>query len=90
MTSTEMNKKHARTLSGVVVSDKMQKTLVVAVESTKIHPKYGKRFVRTTRYKVHDEKSEYHVGDMIRFVECRPLSKDKRWRAVERLGLQKS
>lgn len=71
-----------RKFSGVVVSDKMDKTIVVKVESTKIHPKYGKRYVRTEKYKVHDETNQFKAGDKVNFVECRPLSKDKRWRVL--------
>ncbi len=71
-----------RTFKGMVTSDKMNKTIVVAVESTKIHPKYKKRYISTSRYKVHDEKNQFHEGDKVTFVECRPLSKDKRWRVL--------
>ena len=71
-----------RRFTGVVMSDKMDKTIVVKVESTKIHPKYGKRYVRIEKYKVHDEKNQFKTGDKVSFVECRPLSKDKRWRVV--------
>src|SRR5688500_13101538 len=66
--------------SGVVVSDRMQKTIVVSVERTVIHPKYKKILRRRTKVKAHDEKSECHVGDRVLIVECRPLSRDKRWR----------
>lgn len=71
-----------RTFNGVVKSDKMDKTIVVAVENVKMHPKYHKRYVVTSRYKVHDEKNQYREGDKVTFVECRPLSKDKRWRVL--------
>jgi small subunit ribosomal protein S17 len=71
-----------RTFKGVVASDKMDKTVVVEVELVKIHPKYQKRYVSTSRYKVHDEKNQFHEGDKVSFVECRPLSKDKRWRVL--------
>lgn len=71
-----------RKFNGVVTSDKMDKTIVVKVESTKIHPKYGKRYVETEKYKVHDEKNQFKTGDKVSFVECRPLSKDKRWRVI--------
>jgi small subunit ribosomal protein S17 len=66
--------------SGVVVSDRMQKTIVVSVERTVMHPKYKKILRRRTKVKAHDEKSECHVGDRVSIVECRPLSRDKRWR----------
>ncbi|HUO75763.1 MAG TPA: 30S ribosomal protein S17 [Candidatus Paceibacterota bacterium] len=68
-----------RTLTGTVVSDKMTKTVVVEVSRLKVHPKYKKRYVVTTRYKAHDEKGEYHVGDRVVMTETRPLSKTKRW-----------
>ena len=71
-----------RKFSGVVTSDKMDKTIVVKVESTKVHPKYGKRYIRNEKYKVHDEKNQFKEGDKVIFVECRPLSKDKRWRVL--------
>ena len=64
---------------GVVVSDKMQKTVVVAVENRAAHPKYGKIVVRTRRYKAHDEENQCKVGDRVRIRESRPLSKTKRW-----------
>jgi len=71
-----------RKFSGVVVSDKMDKTITVKVEQVKIHPKYKKRYIVNTKYKVHDEKNQYKTGDKVNFVECRPLSRDKRWRVV--------
>src|SRR3712207_9562582 len=69
---------------GVVVSDKMNKTVVVAVESRVRHPLYGRIVRRTKRYKAHDEQNDYHVGDSVEITECRPLSKEKSWR-VSRL-----
>ncbi len=71
-----------RKFSGVVVSDKMDKTRVVVVESIKIHPMYQKRYKVSRKYKVHDEKNLYKAGDKVQFLECRPLSKDKRWRVI--------
>jgi small subunit ribosomal protein S17 len=71
-----------RKFTGVVVSDKNDKTIVVKVETVKKHPKYQKRYVVSRKYKVHDEKNQYHVGDKVTFVECRPLSRDKRWRVA--------
>jgi small subunit ribosomal protein S17 len=68
---------------GTVVSDKMQKTVVVAIERRLAHPVYGKMVTRTTRLKAHDEKNEAKTGDTVRIAETRPLSKDKRWRLVE-------
>lgn len=67
---------------GVVVSDKMDKTVVVAIEDFVRHPLYGKAVKRTKRLKVHDENNECNIGDKIRIMETRPLSKDKRWRLV--------
>ncbi len=71
-----------RSFKGVVKSDKMDKTLVVTVESVKFHAKYKKRYASRKNYKVHDEKNQYKEGDKVSFVECRPLSKDKRWRVI--------
>jgi small subunit ribosomal protein S17 len=72
-----------KTRVGVVVSDKMQKTVVVAVERRVPHPVYGKMVTRTTKFKAHDEQNSAKVGDRVRIMETRPLSKDKRWRVVE-------
>ena len=68
---------------GKVVSDKMDKTIVVAVETYKKHPLYGKRVKYTKKFKAHDEENRAKVGDVVRIMETRPLSKDKRWRLVE-------
>lgn len=68
---------------GHVISDKMNKTVVVAVETPKRHPLYRKTVRRVVKYMVHDEKKEYHVGDVVKIMETRPLSKQKRWRVVE-------
>lgn len=73
-----------RILVGVVVSDKMDKTRVVVVERRLAHAKYGKYMTRRDRYKAHDERNEYKVGDRVEIIESRPLSREKRWR-VERL-----
>ncbi|MGE5178931.1 MAG: 30S ribosomal protein S17 [Bacteroidota bacterium] len=70
-------------MTGRVVSDAMQKTVVVAIERLVKHEEYGKYVRRRSRFKVHDEKNECKVGDVIRFMETRPLSKDKRWRLVD-------
>ncbi|MFA5047902.1 MAG: 30S ribosomal protein S17 [Patescibacteria group bacterium] len=77
--TTKINK---RKLTGVVVSDKLAKTIVVRVDSFKMHPIYKKRFKTSKKYKVHDEKKQYKVEDKVEFVECRPLSRDKRWRVI--------
>ena len=79
---TSKAEKMRRKLSGVVVSDKMEKTIVVRVDSIAVHPKYRKRYTVSKRYKVHDAKTQYKEGDKVIFVECRPLSKDKRWRVI--------
>ena len=72
-------------LQGAVVSDKMQKTVVVKVERIKIHPKYKKRFKVHKKYKAHDEKGEYHMGDKVVIEESRPISKDNRWRVIKKV-----
>ena len=70
---------------GVVVSDKADKTVTVVVERRVQHPVYGKQVSRTKKYHAHDEKNEFRVGDMVRIIETRPLSKTKRWRVSELL-----
>lgn len=71
---------------GMVVSDKMDKTVVVAVENRSPHPKYGKIVVRTKRYKAHDEENKCKEGDRVRIQETRPLSRTKRWKVIEILN----
>lgn len=71
-----------RKFTGEVVSAKMAKTIVVKIDSVKIHPKYQKRYTVSKTYKVHDEKGQFRAGDKVDFIECRPLSKDKRWRVM--------
>ncbi|MFA5155358.1 MAG: 30S ribosomal protein S17 [Patescibacteria group bacterium] len=73
----------SRKFQGVVVSAKNDKTIVVKVEAVKKHPKYQKRYAVSRKYKVHDENNQYHVGDKVSFIECRPLSRDKRWRVIK-------
>lgn len=86
MNNSEKNKKVIRRkMVGLVVSDKMQKTRVVAVTRLKRHPKYHKYYKVTRRYKAHDEKNEYKVGDKVVIFETRPLSKEKRWIIVEKV-----
>jgi len=68
---------------GVVTSDKMDKSIVVSVERKVKHPKYGKFVKKTTKFVAHDEKNESHIGDTVRIMETRPLSKTKNWRLVE-------
>ena len=70
-------------LKGTIISDKMQKTVVVRVERIKAHPKYKKRYKISKNYKAHDEKQAYKIGDKVVIEECRPISKDKRWRVVK-------
>lgn len=72
-----------KTLVGVVVSDKMDKTITVEIRTRVKHPLYGKIMNRTTKFKAHDENNECGIGDTVRVMETRPLSKDKRWRLVE-------
>ena len=72
-----------KTRTGVVVSDKMDKTIVVEIRTRVKHPLYGKIMNRTTRLKAHDEENACGVGDRVMVMETRPLSKDKRWRLVE-------
>ena len=72
-------------LIGTVVSDKMAKTVVVKVEHLKEHPKYRRRFRIHKKYKAHDEKGEYHVGDKVIIEETRPISRDKKWRVIQRI-----
>ncbi len=74
-----------RTLTGIVISDKMQKTRVVEVTRVKKHPRYEKQYEATTRFKAHDEENKYHIGDKVLIKEVRPMSKDKRWIIVEKI-----
>ena len=83
MTKTETERSARKTRTGLVVSDKMQKTVVVAIERRVAHPQYGKMVTRTKRVKAHDEENSAKTGDTVRIMETRPLSKDKRWRVVE-------
>ena len=72
-----------KTRTGVVVSDKMDKTVVVAIKERVKHPLFGKIVNRTKKFKVHDENNQCGVGDKVRVMETRPLSKDKHWRVIE-------
>ena len=80
---SENTRAFRKTRIGQVVSDKMDKTIVVAIEDSVQHPLYKKILKRTYKLKAHDENNECGVGDTVRVMECRPLSKDKRWRLVE-------
>ena len=83
MTNTELNRAMRKTRVGRVVSDKMQKTIVVSIERRVAHPVYGKMITRSKNIKAHDEENTAKAGDLVRIAETRPLSKDKRWRLVE-------
>jgi small subunit ribosomal protein S17 len=72
-------------LTGTVISNKMQKTVVVLVERIKEHPKYKRRYKIHKKYKAHDEKGEYKVGDKVIIEESRPISKEKRWRVIKKV-----
>ena len=78
-----MERNLRKTRVGIVVSDNMDKTIVVAVKDNVKHPLYNKIVKRTYKLKAHDENNEAHIGDTVRVMETRPLSKDKRWRLVE-------
>lgn len=74
-----------RTLRGTVVSDKMDKTVVVAVSTLKEHPIYRKKYKVTTKFKAHDENNECKVGDLVEITETRPISRDKRWNVARKM-----
>ncbi len=76
------SEKILRKKKGVVVGDKLDKTIVVKVEEIKTHPRYVKKIRTSKKYKVHDEDNQYKVGDDVEFLECRPLSKDKKWKVA--------
>lgn len=76
------NQKIRRSFSGTVESNKMEKTIVVRVDRTLVHPKYGKRYVRSEKFHVHAPAGTFEIGQKVSFVECRPLSKTKRWIVV--------
>ena len=79
----EMERGNRKSRSGIVVSDKMDKTVVVSVETFITHPLYKKQSKRTKNFKAHDENNECGIGDKVRIMETRLLSKDKRWRIIE-------
>ena len=79
---TEMNRAFRKTRIGTVLSDKMDKTIVVAIEDSVQHPLYKKTMKRTYKLKAHDENNECGIGDTVEVMETRPLSKDKRWRLI--------
>ena len=78
-----MERNLRKTRIGKVVSDKMDKTITVAIEDHVKHPLYGKIVEKTVKFKAHDEKNECGIGDTVKIMETRPISKDKRWRLVE-------
>ena len=82
---TENTSGSRKVRSGTVVSDGMDKTVVVSVQRQFAHPMYGKRVQKLSRFYAHDEGNEYRVGDLVRIEETRPLSKQKRWRVIELL-----
>jgi len=82
-TQTGAKRGHRKTLVGRVVSNKMQKTVVVRIERRKLHPLYKKYITRTKKIKAHDEGNLCQIGDLVKVVESRPLSKEKRWRLLE-------
>ena len=84
-----MERNLRKTRVGVVVSDKMDKTIVVAVKDSVQHPLYKKILKRTKKFKAHDENNECRIGDKVKVMETRPLSKDKRWRLVEIMETRK-
>ena len=81
-TGTTKERGKRKTRIGVVSSDKMDKTVVVSITTLKQHPLYGRTVKRTTKFKAHDEANEAGVGDTVEIMECRPLSREKRWRLV--------
>ncbi|MBQ3750805.1 MAG: 30S ribosomal protein S17 [Bacteroidales bacterium] len=78
-----MERNNRKVREGIVVSDKMEKSIVVLVERKMKHPIYGKFLKRSTKFMAHDEKNDCHIGDRVRIMETRPLSKNKCWRLVE-------
>jgi len=83
LAENNVNRASRKTRVGLVVSDKMEKTVVVSIERRVQHPVYGKMIRRTKKLKAHDEQNDAKTGDTVRIMETRPMSKDKRWRVVE-------
>jgi len=79
----DVRKINKRTFTGVVVSEKMDKTVTVSVSTRQLHPLYKKYITRSKKYKAHDEKNDAHEGDTVRIIESRPISREKRWRLIE-------
>jgi small subunit ribosomal protein S17 len=82
-TDVQKQAKGKLVLQGIVTSDKMDKTIVVEIMMRKLHPLYKKYVTRSKKVKAHDETNDAHIGDTVRVEECRPLSRDKRWRLIE-------
>jgi small subunit ribosomal protein S17 len=82
-TTVEANKSGKKVFQGKVVSDKMEKTITVLIERRAMHPIYQKYVSKSKKLKAHDEKSEAKIGDTVRIIECRPVSKDKTWNLLE-------
>ena len=82
-TQTKTNKRNRKTLVGTVVSNKMEKTIVIRIERRKLHTLYKKYITRTKKIKAHDEGNLCQIGDLVKVIESRPLSKDKRWSLLE-------
>jgi len=83
MSETTVNRGNRKTRVGIVTSDKMDKTIVVTIRSRYKHPLYGKIISHTKKFKAHDEENACGIGDTVRIMETRPLSRDKRWRLIE-------
>lgn len=81
--SEDLQRGIRKTRQGVVVSDKMEKTIVVQVNTLKSHPLYGRTMKRSTRFQAHDENGEAGIGDTVEIMECRPMSKNKNWRLLK-------
>jgi small subunit ribosomal protein S17 len=81
---TEAKKINKRKLEGMVVSDKMDKTVVIKIDRQVTYKKYNKKYIVSKRYKCHDEQNQYKVGDMVTIEACRPISKDKKWRVINK------
>ncbi len=79
------SKKQFRELTGVVVSNKMQKTVVVKVDTVKTHPIYKKRYIVSKKYKAHDEKNQYKLRDSVLIRQIKPMSKDKKWEVIKKV-----
>ncbi|MBI4359503.1 MAG: 30S ribosomal protein S17 [Candidatus Jacksonbacteria bacterium] len=80
------HKKHKRRQTGVITSNAMQKTVVVEITRIKVHPKYRKRYASAKKFKAHDQKNEYKIGDTVTIEECKPISKEKRWKVIQKIA----